>query len=178
MTSEECPRCAALLTLETKGELLDKIQLCAHCGFERDVLDEVTIQQEEPGKKVTIHRRDLGSEEVSSQILGNSDLQAKVREMTGMDMADLLSSAQTVQSSGKSVSRTSSTTRSYSGAEAEQKLAEMGMDLGKLVREAQATGGGVAKQPSNKTGLVILVGIVLLLTALGTFFWMFLQPAS
>ena len=95
----------------------------------RDVLDEVTIQQEEDGKKVTIHRKDLRSQDVTASVLGDADLQDRVREMTGMDMNDLLSNARSVQGSGEQISQTTTTTQTFSGAEAQQKTAELGIDL-------------------------------------------------
>jgi len=178
MSPQECPRCGALLTHETKGDLLDKILLCGHCGFERDVLDEVTIQQEEAGKKVTVHRKDLGSHDVSSEILGDSDMQAKIREMTGIDMAELMRSAESVQSSGKTITQTTTTTTNFSGAAAEQKIAELGLDLGQLVHDAQVRAGNVPDKPSGNKGLAVSVGVMLLLAVLGAMVWLFAQPAS
>jgi len=168
MSSEACPRCGAGLQLETRGELLDKVQACSHCDFVRDVLDEVTIQQEEDGKKVTIHRKDLGSQDVAANVLGDADLQSRVREMTGMDMSDLLSNARSVQGSGKQISQTTTTTQTFSGAEAQQKMAEMGIDLDDRLQASRARAPGVSE--SRWFGWALLVVIVGVLSTLGWFF--------
>jgi len=180
MHSEECPRCGAGLRLETRGELLDKIQACSHCDFERDVLDEVTIQKEEAGKKVTIHRKDLGSQDITSDFMGDSELQAKVREATGMGMAELLSGAKAVHGSGKTTTTTTTTTttsaQNFSGADAHQKMAELGIDFGQVVRDAQAQAPAQApvvpasgKSRGKWIGWVLLILILGGLGALGWF---------
>lgn len=166
MSSEQCPNCGAGLRLETRGLLLDKVQTCSHCGFERDVLDEVTIQEEEAGKKVTIHRKDLGTQDVSDAMLGDSEIQSRVREMTGMDIADLMSNAQSIQGSGKNISQTTTTTQTFTGPEAEQRLAEMGIDLGQVVRDSQAQAKAAAPHRPHKMGVPIAIGVLLLVAGL------------
>ena len=168
MSSEACPRCGAGLQLETRGELLDKVQACSHCDFVRDVLDEVTIQQEEDGRKVTIHRKDLGGQDVAASVLGDTDLQDRVREMTGMDMNELLGNARSIQGSGKTVSRTSQTTRTLSGAEARQKLAEMGIDFDEALHASTARAPGITER--RWFGWALLVVIISVLSTLGWFF--------
>jgi hypothetical protein len=172
MPSEECPRCGAVLRIETRGELLDKIQVCLHCGFERDILDEVTIEQEEAGKRVRIHRKDLGNQDVTHAMLGDADMQAKVREATGMDMADLLKNAHSIQSSGKNISRSTTTTQTYSGDEARQKMAEMGFNLDSMPSDSNTetsvhTVPGASK--SKWTGWILLAVMLGGLGALGWF---------
>ena len=129
----------------------------------------MTIQEEEAGKKVTIHRRDLGSQDVTADMLGDSDMKAKVREMTGMDLDDLLSNAQSIQSSGKNVSRTTTTTQTFHGDEARKKMTEMGIDLGQQFRGAHPSPAAAAAPTKERgwIGWVLLVGIIGGLGALG-----------
>ncbi len=86
MAFEDCPRCYASLKLVIRGELHDKLLLCEHCGFERDVLDEVTIKTSEPGREVTVHRRDIAG---GVGVGGDAELAGigvKVRDALGDDM--------------------------------------------------------------------------------------------
>jgi len=161
MDSEQCPNCGAGLRLETRGELLDKIQVCRHCDFERDVLDEVTIQQEENGKKSTVHRRDLGSQDVSNVMLGNPDIQSSIREMTGIDMADLLSNATSIHGSGKKIVRSTTTTQTFTGPEAEQMLAEMGIDLDQVTQNSRVQAAEAAPA-TRKRRVPLALGVLLL----------------
>ncbi len=70
MTKSECPQCGGGLRLEVRGDLLDKIMTCSHCGYELDVLDEVTIE----GDGVTIHRKDLGGDQAMAAMSDMEDL--------------------------------------------------------------------------------------------------------
>ncbi len=152
MPDEACPRCSATLHIETRGELHDKMLVCRHCGFERDVLDEVRIHKKEPGKEVTIHRRDLGGEVDLSSVGEPADIEAQVREMVGDDVGDVVRAALSGGiASGKVVTHTS--TSVHRGRDAEEQLAEMGIDIDALVANAKGTSSSSTTEPSPKKGL-------------------------
>ena len=168
MSLEHCPRCGAGLRIETRGPLLDKVQACKHCDFEHDILDEVTMEEEEAGKRVKIHRKDLGSQDVKEHMLGDAALQAKVRAATGMDMADLLSNASSL--GGKTISQTTTTSQSFSGDEARQKMAEMGFDFDQVLSDSKVRASqdpGSTETERKWMGWILLVLLLGGLVALG-----------
>ena len=112
----------------------------------------------------------IGEPPTGVGILGDADLQDKVREMMGVDMADLLSSARSVQSSGKKVSRSTTTTETFSGDEARQKLAEMGIDVESLRPQAgdpNSTRTALKQTDRPWLGWILLVSILGGMGALG-----------
>ncbi len=138
MADDACPGCGANLKIETRGDLHDKLQVCPHCGFERDVLDEVTIHKQEAGKEVTIHRRDLGGEAPSEREPRDPEaIDAQVRELMGDEVADLVKEALSgPQAGGKVVTHTSTTVSTsttdgevVSGAAAAELLAQHGISI-------------------------------------------------
>ena len=80
MSDNKCPRCGGMFVFETQGPLLDKVSVCKHCGYTVDVLDEVTIKRE--GE--TIHRRDLGGEQVMAELGDVGDILAQA----GIEISD------------------------------------------------------------------------------------------
>jgi hypothetical protein len=156
-----------------RGELHDKLLLCEHCGFERDVLDEVTIKTSEPGREVTIHRRDIAG---AVGVGGDAELAGlgvQVRDALGDDMGEFVKAALAGGHAGGKVvthNSTSVSTSTLSGKDAEAKLAELGINLGALGVKLGAPTPMVTVVGDTKPGppwrWILVVGAVLAL-ALG-----------
>lgn len=137
MNKQLCARCGANLRVETRGDLHDKVLACSHCGYEYDIPDEVTIETEEDGKRVRIHRRDLSGVE-SRAILDDADMQDKILEATGASLGALLQGASSAQITGKRFSTTTTSRQTLTGDAALQELAKMGVDPFQLDQSSPA----------------------------------------
>lgn len=173
MAVEDCPRCHASLKFVIRGELHDKLLLCEHCGFERDVLDEVTIKTSEPGREVTIHRRDIAG---GVQVRSDAEvarLGAQVGDLIGDDMGNLVKVALAGGHGGGKVvvhTSTSVSNSARSSQDVEATLAELGIDLGRLGVNLGAPTPMVTVVGDTKPGppwrWILVIGAVLAL-ALG-----------
>jgi len=163
MTKSECPQCGGGLRLEVRGDLLDKIMTCSHCGYELDVLDEVTIE----GDGVTIHRKDLGGQQAMAAMDDlfpdlestlDTDIAAQVKERLAQG-----------QASGKVVTHTSRTTTVHRGDDAVTTMKGKGLDLNAVVAEslnhAHQSATDAQPQPASALkALFLFLAVVFLLT--------------
>ena len=125
MSDNKCPRCGGMFEFETQGALLDKVSVCQHCGHTVDVLDEVTIKRE--GE--TIHRRDLGGQQVMAELGDVGDILAQA----GIEIGDWGGAKGTAvtTSSGKMFRKT----QVLRGDEARDAMAGMGIDYDELTAD-------------------------------------------
>lgn len=133
-----CPRCGANLRVERRGDLHDKILVCGHCEFEQDVPDEVTIETEEDGRRVRIHRRDLPAGDGNAPALAPAT-RALFDDFQQKGVAGFDDGPRPRHLGGKRVTTTTTEQQVWTGDAATQKLAEMGIDLADLVPDAGAT---------------------------------------
>jgi hypothetical protein len=148
---------------------LDKIMTCSHCGYELDVLDEVTIE----GDGVTIHRKDLGGDQAMAAMSDMEDLMPNLGSMVGADIAaQVREQLSKGEASGKKISHTVTTTTTHhaSGAEAEKILADMGLDMGAIVSQSLKQAHVEAQQPppeSKSRGKSMLAAFMVMLILAG-----------
>jgi hypothetical protein len=143
---------------------LDKIMVCRHCGHERDVLDEVTIERD----GVTIHRKDLGGDQAMAAMGDLDDLMPQLSSVVGADLAaQVREQLGQGQASGKLITHTSVTTTVHRGDEATKMMADMGVDLDAIVSQSLKQAREETQQPTPKpksAGKSMRVAFVVILT--------------